>query len=348
LFRRTGQARFEPTVIPYDKLAAQAMGSFSAVCLLDPVPLEPNVWQKLSEYASEGHGVAIFLGRHARPVDTFNQKPAQDLLPGKLIRQVHRPDGDTHVAPRDLEHPILGTFRGYAGTVPWETLPVFHYWQLAELVKGVDVVVPYNDGQPAIVERPVGKGRVLTVTTPVSDDPNQDPWNLLPVGDAWPFVVLANEMMSYLVGSADQQLNYYAGQTALVQLDPDKPYRSYVLTEPDGTEIRMTPDQRQNVLAVMEAEQPGNYRVQAGGAGGVERGFSVNLAPDQTQLGRLSDQQLAAVFGEYPYRVAHEESQIEREFTAGRVGRELFPLAIILVAVVLGLEHVVANRFYKE
>ncbi len=347
-FRSNHQARFEPTVIGYDKLAKQPLDTFSAVCLLDPAPMDGAVWQKLANYASDGHGVAIFLGRHAQPVDTFNQKTAQQVLPGKLIRRARRPDGDAYLAPRNQQHPILNTFRSYAGQVPWDAFPVFQYWQLGDVVKGVDAVVPYNDGQPAILDRPVGKGHVLTMTTSISDDPNDNPWSLLPAGDAWPFMILVNEMMSYLVGSAEQQLNYYAGQTAVIELDPAKAYPAYALTEPDGTEVRVNPDSRQNVLVVTEMNQPGNYRIQAGGAGGVDRGFSVNLAPGQTELARLDEKQLAEIFGKYPYRVAREESQIEREFTTGRVGRELFPLVIVLVVVVLGLEHIVANRFYKQ
>jgi len=30
------------------------------------------------------------------------------------------------------------------------------------------------------------------------------------------------------------------------------------------------------------------------------------------------------------------------------VGRELFPLLVMLIAVVLGLEYLVANRFYRQ
>ena len=80
------------------------------MCLLDPPPLEPAVWQKLADYAAEGHGVAIFLGRNARPVDSFNAPAAQQLLPGKLLRQARRPDGDTVLAPRNFEHPVLAEF----------------------------------------------------------------------------------------------------------------------------------------------------------------------------------------------------------------------------------------------
>ena len=77
-----------------------------------PTPLEPAVWKKLADFAAEGHGVAIFLGRNALPVDSFNAPQAQELLPGKLLRQVRRPDGDLYLAPRDYQHPILAAFRG--------------------------------------------------------------------------------------------------------------------------------------------------------------------------------------------------------------------------------------------
>ena len=142
---------------------------------MDPTPLEPATWQKLADFAAEGHGVAIFLGRNAMPVDSFNAPQAQELLPGKLLRQARRPDGDLYLAPRDFQHPILAAFRGQAGAIPWEMFPVFRYWELEQLAKGVGVVLPYSDGRPALLERPVGQGRVLTMTTPVSDRPSREP-----------------------------------------------------------------------------------------------------------------------------------------------------------------------------
>jgi len=351
-YRRSGQARFDCRTIALDELAEHALEPYAAVCLVDPTPLEPAVWQKLGDFVSDGHGLAVFLGPKANSVASFNHPKAQELLAGKLLRQARRPDGDLHLAPQDLQHPILAAFRGRADSIPWQVLPVFRYWQLDKPAPGVDVVVPFNDGQPAILERPVGKGRVLTMTTPVSYDPGREPWNLLLVGESCPFFILANEMASYLVGSSDQQLNYFAGQTAVIRLDPERSFRSYVLTaldDPDDVEVRLTPDLREHVLAVAATDKVGNYRVQAGGStSGVEHGFSVNLAPEQTRLERLSDEELADVLGPVAYRVARSRDQIEGDRSLERVGRELFPVLILLLAVALGIEHVLANRFYKE
>lgn len=347
LYRKRGQARFDCDICDQSELATRPLGDYAAVCLLDPKPLEPAVWKKLGDYAAEGHGVAIFLGGNAAPVDSFNAAQAQDLLPGKLLRQA-RGGAELHLAPRDDQHPILSAFRGLAGAVPWSHFPVFRYWELEGFAAGATVVLPYSDGRPAIVERTVGRGRVLTMTTPISDRPTERAWNLLPAGEAWPFLILANQMASYLVGSSDRQLNYLAGQTAVLQLDAGTKRSSYMLFTPDGQGFPRTADLIRHELAVAETDQVGNYRVQAGGETGVNLGFSVNYASGETELDRMNDEELVAAFGPMKYRLARTREQIDRDVSMGRVGRELFPPLIVLVALVLGLEMFVANRFYRE
>ena len=214
---------------------------------------------------------------------------------------------------------------------------------------GASVVLPYSDGKPAILERPIGQGRVLTMTTPVSDRPSQqDPWNLLPAGEAWPFLILANQMAAYLVGGSNQQLNYLAGQTAVLPVDPSSQRGSYLLFTPGGLSFPISADLKRHELAITATDQVGNYRVQAGGSGGVDLGFSVNYAPDQTRLDRLNDEELTGIFGPAKFRLARTRQQIDRDISVGRVGRELFPPLIVLLALVLGLELLMANRFYKE
>jgi len=353
-YRRTGQAAFDCRVIDLEELAKHRLEPYAAVFLVDPTPLDRDTWGKLGEFVSGGRGLAVFLGRKAGAIASFNRPEAQRLLAGKLLRQARRPEGNVHLAPQDLQHPILAAFRDLSESVPWQEMPVFRYWQLAKPGPGVDVVVALNDGRPAILERPVGRGRVLPMTTPVSDDPNQpDAWNLLPVGlgQSWPFFYLVNDMALYLVGSSDQQLNYYAGQTATVRLDPSRSFRSYVLRtpDPDGVEFRLTPNAQDDSLTVTSTGPLGNYRIRAGGgSSGVEHGFSVNLAREQTRLERLSEEELADLFGPLPYRVARDRNQLEGDRSRQRVGRELFAALILLVAIALGIEHVLANRFYRE
>ena len=57
---------------------------------------------------------------------------------------------------------------------------------------------------------------------------------------------------------------------------------------------------------------------------------------------------LAAEFGPIKFRLARTRQQIDRDISMGRVGRELYPPLILILALVLGLEMLVANRFYRE
>lgn len=346
--RRSGQARFACEVVGPDALAGSDLRRYAAVCLLDPGPLDPEIWELLERYVAAGGGLGVFLGRNAT-AEAMNQPEAQKLLPAPLEAPVAAAAPAGRLAPRDLAHPALAVFRQMDDAIPWAEAPVYRYWGLGPLASGAGVVVPFSDGQPALVERSVGDGRVMLWTTPVSDLADHDPWNLLPVADPWPFLVLTNQMMLHLVGGGATRLNYLAGQTAVVPLDRGATFRSYLLTTPTDAAFPLSVEPGEHRLVITATDEPGNYRIQAGGrASGVDRGLSVNLAVGQTDLARIDHDELADRFGPTPFRIARNRDEIEREVSIARVGRELFGPLILLVAALLLAEGVVANRFYRE
>jgi hypothetical protein len=134
-------------------------------------------------------------------------------------------------------------------------------------------------------------------------------------------------------------------------VDPSKDLNTYLLKSPGVGQIeqRLTPDRKENVLRVTATDAPGNYRVQAGGrTGGVDRGFSVNLSRQQTDLERIGEDQLKKLFGKHTFDLVRDSSKLERVVEPRRVGRELFPLLAVLLAMILAAEHCLANRFYKS
>jgi hypothetical protein len=344
--RIENRARFACDVAVLDELATRKLADYAAVCLLDPQPLTPAAWTALAEYVRAGGSVAICLGRKA-DANAFNLPAAQALLAGPMVQQAHWPSGVV-LEPVNYQHPVLAKFQPLKDSVPWDAFPVFRYWQLGQLAQGARTLIPYSNGQPALVERRIDQGIVLTMTTPVSDELDKSAWNTLPTGlEPWPFVMLANEMMLYLAGSADEQLNYLAqpGLTAVLQR-PAKEVRSYLLRAPSEEGFRSTSPNDPRIVVSVPAEV-GNYRVEQREAG-LDRGFSVNLPAEESDLTQASEADLKAVFGETEFRLARDTSAIERNVTKVRVGTELFPWVMMLVAVILGLEHVLANRFYKD
>ena len=140
--------------------------------------------RRLTDYATAGHGVGVFLGRHAQPREAFNTAAAQQLLPGKLEDQVPREDGDTYLAPQDYQNPILKPFEAFATRSPWSWFPVYRYWRVDPVNGSTDYQVQRRpaDALAAHCRQRTVAGRVLMTTTPFSDrGSRQDAWNMLPV-----------------------------------------------------------------------------------------------------------------------------------------------------------------------
>lgn len=322
---------------------------FDAVCLLDPPPLSEELWQALVDYADSGGGVGIFLGHRARP-SGFNEGAAQQLLPGALkLRSRYA----TYLRPVNLDHPALAGLRDYAEEIPWQVYPVWQYWQFADLTGDAYIIARFANNQPALLERTVGRGRALTLATPLSDplEPvDREPWNLLPTGpEPWPFLALSNQIVGYLAQSDNDQYAYFAGETVNLQLSPRQRVASYALYLPSGESVRRTFPPGEDAIRISTTGELGNYRVASGGESRqLDRGFSINAAPAVTQLTRIAPEALANALPSKQVEIARTLGDVQRYVDIGRSGRELFSLAITLVALVWGAEHLLANRFYRE
>ena len=347
-FRKTGRERFHCDVVSHERLNSAKLEKYSAVCLVDPEPLSPRSWRRLDEYVADGGGLAVFLGHRADPLGDFDTPAAERVLPGRLLQQARRPDGDLFLDPRGIGHPVLATF-ARLGDVPWDQSPVYRYWQFDTLDADSVVVMRYTDQQPALIEQTIGRGRVLTLSTPVSYPESGRGWNdLLTSLDCWPALMLTNEMLLYLVGRADAETNYATGDIASVTLPRGTSYANFVLKSPGGETSRRTIDPSEGVVTVSETERTGNYQLRAGGASeGLREGFSVNIPTAASDLTRAETAVIDDVFGDHPYSIAAGSEEIERDVSRGRVGRELFVPLMLLVALVLGGEHLLANRFYR-
>jgi hypothetical protein len=347
--RQAGSSRFRMETLDQARLASQELGDYRLVVLVDPQPLTPGEWAKLAEFADRGGGVAVFLGHNAQPPASFQDEAAIALLGGTLTRQT-RTAGDVYLAPWSYDHPVLAEFRQFDLNIPWDRFPVFYHWNLDDLIGSARTIVPFGNAKPAVVENRVGRGTVLVMTTPISDPPRpagRPAWNELATGeDAWPNFVLVNEMLLHLVRSGQSRLNLLAGETAVLTNDPlEYPERYQLFTPLDQPQDVLSRDGR---LTIRFTDNPGAYRLRGQKGGPVIRGFAVNLPADTSDLARLPRQQLDELLGKDRYQLARNQDEIDRAVGSDRIGSEFYPLLITLLAVALGLEHVLANRFYRK
>ncbi|HYO26362.1 MAG TPA: BatA and WFA domain-containing protein [Lacipirellulaceae bacterium] len=340
--------RFEAAVAPFATAAVPSQDNFHAVLMLDPPALSEEIWTRLAEYASAGGGVGLFLGHNAE-FQALNAEAPQRLLPGRLLR-ISR--DATYIRPQRLDHPALAGLRNYEAEFPWPLCKVFRYWQLGKPASGTYVAATFANEDPAVIERVVGRGRVLTVTTPFSDPlapEGRQPWNVMLSAEvAFPFLALCDQLTGYLAQDADERLDYLAGETARVRLGPQQQVTNYVLRTPDGQSSGRV-GAGDGELAVGATDELGNYRLTAGGeAKTLDRGFSVNARPEVSDLTRLDPELLLDALPKDRVRLASNLDEVEAYVNVGRSGRELYPWAIAMVALVWGAEHVLANRFYGK
>lgn len=353
---KAGRTNFTVTLLPVAELADQPWDDFAGIVLLDPPPLPAATWDLLGQWVGQGGGLLVWLGPAAGNPAGFNSAASEAVLGGRLERVWRNPGRENFLAPAALDHPVLAAFRRVGDSVPWQDFPVFRHWEFrpsqpeeqpaAERSPPAVPLLAFRNGLPAVLEKRLGQGRVLVATTPVSQAAG-DPaaWNLLATGfEPWPFVMLANEMLTYAVAPADD-LNIFSGAVARLRIERRDLPTATVRT-PLGDTFPAAVDQQRGTIAVTATRHPGSYGVRSGGeVGGFARGFSVRLPPSATDFRRLAAADLPAVLGA-GHRVVADIESLQRDVALERVGTELSGWLLLLAAAVLAADWGLANRFY--
>jgi hypothetical protein len=336
---RLGTNRYKCTYVSPRKLAEEDLKKYAVICLLNVADPTLEVWTRLGNYIEQGGGVVMILGGKVKH-EAYLSPAAQRVLPAQLLARLSF-NPPEYLDVKNLAHPLLKRFADL-GTAELTALEINRYWRVAP-AKEASVVIRYtNQNQDAaIVERAQGKGRVLLMTTPV----DRQGWNELPV--FWSFAALADQMMRYQSQAGQSPFNYIAGDDVTIPLDLAQPLDASLLRQPGLQQVRGDITPGTTSLTIRDADQIGNYRVMSAAAEvPFERGFTVNAPASESNLSRLTADQLDALLGKGRYSVARDIDKLQRNVAVGRLGREGFPLLMLALIAVFALEHFVANRFY--
>ncbi len=347
VFRLEKRARFQTQLVPLEQLGSVSLEKHRAVVLLDPFPLTDSVWRKLREYVEQGGRLWICLGQQSRPAQAMNTPEALALLPGPLLEVGRAPDGSVFLAPSNYEHPALKQLAPLRDQLAWDAFPVVRYWLLDRLASQAQVLIPYSNSEPALIERSLGQGVVMVLTTSLSDPPGPRAWNNLPTGvEPVPFFLLVNGVMNYLTTVQEEQLNWILVPELALRLELARsPGQGFRITYPNGAQEIRAADPRVRQLTLSALEHWGNYQIRTGSQPPEELGFSVNLDPKLSQPQLLSAQQLQRYLGAKA-SVVRTREQLSRQVRLGRMGRELYGPVVLMLVVLLAAEWVMANRFY--
>jgi hypothetical protein len=240
------------TVITADSFAAGSLEGMDAVIVANVASLNPAAVSALRRFVDNGGGVLFTVGSNVN-ADRWNQAFG-DLLPKpvRAVTQLCEPEDPdaaikaTRLSAVDMRHPVFRLFR-LPGGETLQSVLVYSYALLEPApVDGANILASYGDGGPALVERRVGQGVSMMLTTSIDLD-----WSNLPLRTA--FVPLTQRLVQYLAGQGtDSRPVVTVGQAITLDVGA-QPVDRVAIVSPSGdrfvevvadSEARFTPVER--------------------------------------------------------------------------------------------------------
>ncbi|HTU24663.1 MAG TPA: BatA domain-containing protein, partial [Pirellulales bacterium] len=298
-----GAALVKPEVVPESALVERDLANYDCVFLANVGQFTASEASLLESYLKQGGGIVFFLGDQVL-ADRYDRELIHDrggVLPARIGALA--PEGQYHFDPLEYRHPLVKVFqdREAAGLL---TTPNSRYFRLEPRSDvSARVALAFADGDPAIVEAPLYRGRSVLVATDGSlssvDPQTKSPWTTLP---AWPsFVPLVQEMLALVVSGQARDQTVTVLQPLTGNLPAGGAGTPLRVVEPDGHEDDLTTagDASNSGWSFADTWQSGIYRVRLGPVGADEELFVANVDTAESDLARV------------------EPGDLPREFTTG-------------------------------
>jgi hypothetical protein len=320
--------RIEAKTRQSDSLSNEDLAA-AAVVILNDVAVAQHTADRLRTFVERGGGVFLAFGERA------SWPSSADILPGIAGPPVDRSRGAAaRLGALEYGHPLFEVFRG-PRTGDFASARFYGYRSVTP-AQNVQTLARFDDGQPALLERRIGTGRVLMWTSTL--DTVWTDLALKPV-----FVPFVHRVVRYLASYEEPKPWRTVGDV----VDPDlhAPARgaavSRVALTPTGQRIALGGDGPE----VLELAEQGFYELRAQERDGdppVVVASNVDLK--ESDLGALDPQEIvAAAIGRAGGQLADGPAappSDEAQESAQRAWWYLLFAGLLLLAV----ETVVANR----
>jgi hypothetical protein len=183
----------------------------------------------------------------------------------------------------DFTHPLFVPF----ANPKYSDFTKIHFWrhfQFTGATDGPSIIARFDNGDPAILEQPLGKGRIIALATNWRPDDSQ-------LALSSKFVPLVGGVLDLAAGGSVTLKSVLVNEPVAI---PASEAAEIVVRKPDGRDVKLPAGTRQ----FTQTDQPGVYRLQAGTD---EVQFAVNVSPaesDTTPLDLTQLEQLGVRMGE--------------------------------------------------
>ena len=331
---------FLPTVIVADALATARLEDYQVLVLCNVPAIPDTVTRKISNYLRQGGGALIFLGNRVDK-DDYNLKLFQNsaVLPMRLNEKRTLEAKGEKVGKLDTQHPALRSLIDPITLSSLQSTTVQSYLR-GEVPSGTTLLSLAN-GDPLVVEKRIGPGKVVLFTTSADRD-----WTDLPLKTA--YLPLVQALVRYLSGNRTGSFDpgIETGTAKAISLPPSSVGKRIKVIKPDSKEREVTVSGEGEAAraAFTENDLAGIYRIAfsslADKPGDMPEMYAANPPYLESRLETLSEKDVAVKLDPIHAQVIPIEAL---EKGGKRVDLSL-PLAVLLIAT-LAAEGWLAQRF---
>ena len=347
---RVGIRTCECRQITTAEAGEQTFSGFNAVIVSGLQRPDDSLWAALGKYAGSGGSVLVVAGSGRIQAPAWNSPAAGRLLPAVPITAVKFLDATSSLQVADSGHPVTRSFAADESLRVGLGTAAFERCWAVEPVDGTSLLLAFSDAnrRPALLERRVGSGRCLLFTSAMDNlTDGGSRWNNFAA--EWSFVALLEKLLLHMAGGSEFRRNFVAGDLVELPLPVDQRFQQYLLQRPGLGQTRGNVDAGQKSLLVDDAREVGHYSVRPfESAARFSAAFAVNLPQAETDLTRISEEQLTELFDSDRAAVIRTPEELQQVVRTGRLGIEVFPVLLGLLLLLLSAEHLMANYFYAE
>ena len=305
-----GQWQIRPDVTSQESLPPFA--SYDIVFFLNIRPLPEIRVRELEDYIVRGGKVLFSMGENSVNVDAINGSIGK-LLPLPLRGPKDYPS-PIHLEPSGATDFLMRAF--FREETRAIRRAVFQRIMLMEpsAPPGSHILLRFEDGSPAIVEKVIGEGRVLLFASTMDRK-----WTDIPIRPV--FLPLLHEISLYLVGIQEGQgKELISGQPAVLTAESVELPSGHVVLLPGGE------------TTFRETKLPGIYTPRP------DTGyFSVNVDVSESDLSKISGNDLVGFFG-------IDQTGPDRTFPQeGRARVNLWGPLLFLLVIFLPIEAILSR-----
>jgi len=336
-----------PEVVSESQLRSRDLPAFDVVALCNVAEFNQAEVAALEDYLKQGGGLIIFGGDQVN-ADNYNRllyAEGKGLLPaalGPAMGDAAKKEAAFAFNPLGYRNPLVAEFRGESDpvTAGLTQTSIWQYHKLTKLDSKAQVALAFDSNDPAIVEAPRGRGKVILVAT--SADAG---WNTWPLHNSYPPV-----MQQMIIQAA-------AGRLAERNIRVGQPYdQSFAAAGAAAAATVITPKEQRvaarlkgaggiSELHFVQTELSGKYQVQIGPPLTVESFFAADPDPAESNLAKLDRGELEQRLPGWSFSILTNGPELSQSAASVSRRGELHQPLLYGALVLLLLETFLAWKF---